>query len=69
MAAIGTIGFRLPRLVSEMRQWRSALRLGDASVADAWRSVLLVDCVGAVVVLAIGVVVFYALRTRAKSAS
>jgi hypothetical protein len=68
LAAIGTVGFRLPRLVSELRQWRGALRLGDASVADAWRAVLLVDCVGALVVLAIGIAVFYALRQRAKSA-
>jgi H+/Cl- antiporter ClcA len=68
LAAIGTIGFRLPRLVSELRQWRGALRLGEATAAEGWRAVLLVDCVGALVVLAIGIVVFYALRTRTKSA-
>ena len=68
LAAIGTIGFRLPRLVSELQQWRGALRLGQATAAEGWRAVLLVDCVGALVVLAIGIVVFYALRTRAKAA-
>jgi hypothetical protein len=69
LAAIGTIGFRLPRLVSEFRQWRGAVRLGDASAAEGWRMFLLVDCVGALVVLAIGVGVFYATRPRTKSAS
>jgi hypothetical protein len=68
LAAVGTIGFRLPRLGSEARQWRGALRLGEAAAAEGWRAVLLVDCVGALVVLVIGGVVFYALRTPAKSA-
>ena len=68
LAAIGTIGFRLPRLVSEFRQWRGAVRLADASVAQGWRTILLVDCVSALIVLAIGIVVFYAVRPRTKSA-
>jgi H+/Cl- antiporter ClcA len=68
LAAIGTVGFRLPRLASGFRQWRAALRFGDVSAAEGWRTALLVDCVGALVVLAIGIVVFYALRTRTKSA-
>ena len=69
LAAIGTIGFRLPRLVSELQQWRGALRLGQATAAEGWRAVLLVDCVGALVVLTIGIAVFYALRQRVKSTS
>jgi H+/Cl- antiporter ClcA len=68
LAAIGTIGFRLPRLVSEFRQWRGAVRLTDASVAQGWRTILLVDCVSALIVLAIGIAVFYAVRPRTKSA-
>jgi hypothetical protein len=68
LAAIGTIGFRLPRLVSEFRQWRGAVRLADASVAQGWRTILLVDCVSALIVLAIGIAVFYAVRPRTKSA-
>jgi hypothetical protein len=68
LAAIGTIGFRLPRLVSEFRQWRGAVRLADASVAEGWRTILLVDCVSALIVLAIGIAVFYAVRPRTKSA-
>jgi hypothetical protein len=68
LAAIGAVGFRLPRLVSEFRQWRDALRVGDASGAEGWHTVLTVDLVGALVVLAIGVGLFYALRPRAKAA-
>jgi hypothetical protein len=67
LAAVGTIGFRLPRLGSELRQWRGALRLGEVAAAEGWRAVLLVDSVGALVVLVIGLVVFYALRTLGKS--
>ena len=69
LAAIGTIGFRLPRLVSEFRQWRGAVHLADASVAEGWRTILLVDCGSALIVLAIGIAVFYAVRPRTKSAS
>jgi H+/Cl- antiporter ClcA len=68
LAAIGTVGFRLPRLVSEFRQWRETLRLGDASGAERWHTVLTVDLVGALVVLAIGVGVFYVLRPRTRAA-
>jgi hypothetical protein len=68
LAAIATVGFRLPRLVSELRQWRGALRLGEAAAAQGWRAVLLVDCAGALLVLGIGIGLFYALRTRAGSA-
>ena len=68
LAAIGTVGFRIPRLVNEFRQWREALRFGDRSGAEGWHTMLTVDLVGALVVLAIGIGVFWALRLRTKAA-
>jgi hypothetical protein len=68
LAAIGTVGFRLPSLVNSFRQWRGALQLGNASTAEAWRTQLLVGSIASVVVLAIGIAVFYAIRPRTKSA-
>jgi hypothetical protein len=68
LAAVGTAGFRLPRLVNEFRVWREALGTGDSSVADGWRSVFQVDLVAALLVLAIGVGVFYLLWPKAKAA-
>lgn len=66
LAAIGTVGFRLPRLVSEFQQWRDGLRIGDTAGALSWHSVLTVDLVGSLVVLIIGAGLFYVLRPRAK---
>ena len=68
LAAVGTAGFRLPRLANEYRAWREALGLGDASAAEGWHRVLTVELIGALVVLAIGVGAFYLLRPKAKSA-
>ena len=68
LASIGTVGFRVPRLVNEFRYWREALRLADPSGAEGWRTHLLVDGVGAAVVLVIGVGVYWALRPRTKGA-
>jgi hypothetical protein len=67
LAAVGTAGFRLPRLVKEYRAWREALGIGDSSSIEGWHTVLAVDLVGVLVVLAIGVGVFYALRPKARS--
>ena len=69
MAAVGTAGFRLPRLVNEYRGWRDALMVADPSVAEGWRTVLMVDLIAVLVVLAIGVAVFYALRPKVKAAT
>jgi hypothetical protein len=69
LASVGTAGFRLPRLVNEFRAWRDALGLTDASSAESWHTVVMVDLIGVLVVLAIGVVVFYVLRPKAKSAA
>lgn len=62
LATVGTVGFRLPRVVHELSGWRDAARVADASGAEAWRMMLLVDCAGIAVVLAIGLAAFYVLR-------
>lgn len=67
LASIGTVGFRLPRLVGEFRQWRDASRIGDTGGELSWHSILTVDLVGSLVVLMIGIGVFYVMRPRAKS--
>ena len=64
LAAVGTVGFRLPRLVSEFRQWRAALGFGDEAGANGWHSVLSVDLIASLVVLAVAGGVFYFLRPR-----
>jgi hypothetical protein len=67
LAATTTIGFRLPRLAHYFRNWREALRLGDSSGAEGWRTFLYVDAIGLLIVLAIGLAVFFVLRPRGKS--
>ncbi|HKV26134.1 MAG TPA: hypothetical protein VJN93_16180 [Candidatus Acidoferrum sp.] len=67
LAAVGTIGARLPRLAGEFRQWREAMGAGDDVAASGWHSVLSVDLVASLVVLAIGVAAFYFLRPRTKA--
>jgi hypothetical protein len=67
LAAVGTGGFRLPRLVNEFRAWRDALGGGDSSAAESWHRILLVDLTGVVLVVAIGAGVFYLLRPKAKA--
>jgi hypothetical protein len=67
LAAVATIGFRLPRLVNYFRSWREALRIGDSSGAEGWRTFLYVDSIGLVIILAIGLIVFFVLRPRSKS--
>ena len=68
LAAVGTVGFRLPRLVNEFRQWREALGLGDESGANGWHTVLSVDLIASLVVLAVAVGVFYFLRPGRQAA-
>jgi len=68
LAAVGTIGFRLPRLFGELRQWREALRTEDALGAENWHTILKVDALASLIVLALGVAVFYFLRPRNKAA-
>jgi hypothetical protein len=54
--------------VNEYRAWRDALRLGDSSASEGWHRVLTVELIGVLVVLAIGIAVFYALRPKGKAA-
>lgn len=68
LAAVGTVGFRVPRLVSEFRQWREALGSGDAISTESWHTVLKVDLAASLIVLAIAAGVFYLLRPRVKAA-
>jgi hypothetical protein len=67
LAAVATFGFRLPRLVHEIRAWRGAVQLGDGSGAESWRTFLVADSIGLLMVLAFGLVIFFALRPRGKS--
>jgi hypothetical protein len=67
LAATATIGFRLPRLAQYFQNWREAAHLGDSSGAAGWRTFLLVDSIGLLIVLAIGLAVFFVLRPRGKS--
>ncbi len=68
LASVGTAGFRFPRLVNEFRAWREALGVGDSSSTEGWHTALMVDLIGVLAVLAIGLVVFYVLRPKAKAA-
>jgi len=68
LAAVGTAGFRLPRLINEFRAWRSALALEDTATSEGWHRVFTVESIGVLVVLAIGLGAFYVLRPRAKAA-
>jgi hypothetical protein len=67
LAAVATVGFRLPRLAGFFRNWRGARRIGDASATEGWRTFLYVDSIGLLIVLGIGLTAFYLLRPRAKS--
>jgi hypothetical protein len=67
LAAMTTVGFRLPRLAHYFWQWREALRTSDSSGAEGWRTFFYVDSIGVSIVLAIGLAAFYVLRPRAKS--
>jgi hypothetical protein len=67
LATIGTIGFRLPRLIGEFRQWRDALRVDDAISAENWHTILKVDLLASLLVLALGIGAFYFLRPREKA--
>ena len=67
LAAVATIGFRLPRLAQESRAWREAVRLNDSSEAAKWGTFFVADSIGLVIVLAFGVVIYFVLRPRGKN--
>jgi hypothetical protein len=68
LAAVGTVGFRLPRLFGEFRQWREALRVEDAMGAENWHTIVNVDLLASLLVLALGLGAFYFLRPPNKAA-
>ena len=67
LAAVGTAGFRLPRLVNEYRAWREALAVGDSSSVEGWRTVLMVDLSQCAGCTGNRSRVFYALRPKVKA--
>jgi hypothetical protein len=67
LAAVATIGFRLPRLAHEYRAWREAVGLGNALGAANWRTFFVADSIGLLIVLAFGVMIYFVLRPHGKS--
>jgi hypothetical protein len=67
LAAVATFGFRLPQVAHEFRAWRGAVRVGDGAGAVSWRTFLVADSIGLLIVLAFGLVIFFVLRPRRKS--
>src|SRR5258706_394381 len=43
--------------MNEFRAWRGAVRMGDGSGAESWRTFLAADSIGLLIVLAFGVVI------------
>jgi len=67
LAAVATFGFRLPRLVHEFGAWREAVRMGDASEVKGLQTYLVADSISLLIILAVGVAIFFVLRPRSKS--
>jgi hypothetical protein len=64
LAAVAVSGYRLQMTVRNFQQWRASLPL-DPSAADLYKTILTVNAVGIVIILAVAVGVFYLLRPRA----
>jgi len=67
LATVATFGFRLTPLVRDFRAWRTAVRLGDASEADGLRTYLAADTISLLIVLGLGLALFFVLRPRNTS--
>jgi hypothetical protein len=67
LAAVATLGFRLPRLVHDFLDWREAVRPGDASEAGGLRTYFAADSISLLIIVALGVAIFFVLRPRGKS--
>jgi len=67
LATVATFGFRLTPLVRDYRAWRAAVRWGDASRAPGLRTYLAADSLSLVIVIGLGLALFYVLRPRGKS--
>jgi hypothetical protein len=66
LATVATFGFRLMPLMRDFRAWRMAVRLGGPSEAEGLRTYLLADAVSLLIVLGLGLSLFYFLRPRSK---
>jgi hypothetical protein len=66
LAAVAAAGFRLPRVVRDLRAWHE-VRLSDPSAADFHKTSLEVSVIGIAVILCVGIAVFYLLRRRAQT--
>jgi hypothetical protein len=67
LATVGTFGFRLAPLVRDFRAWRGAVGSGDASQAEGLRTYLMADVISLLIVLSLGLALFFVLRPRSKS--
>jgi hypothetical protein len=67
LATIGTFGFRLVPLVRDFRAWRGAVGLGDAAEEQGFRTYLIADFVSLLIVLGLGLALFFVLRPRSKN--
>ena len=66
LATVATFGFRLTPLVRDFRAWRGAVRFGDTSEAEGLRTYLVADSISLLIILALGVAIFFVLRQRSK---
>lgn len=67
LATVATFGFRLAPLVRDFREWRGAVHLSDGSEADVWRTHLAADAASTLIVLVLGLAIFFVLRPRVKN--
>ena len=67
LATVATFGFRLAPLVRDFRGWRGAVQLSDASEAEALRIHLAADATSMLIVLGLGLAIFFVLRPRVKN--
>jgi hypothetical protein len=66
IAAVAVTGFRLARAYHDFREWRRAPAV-DPAAADFYRLNFEVDVVGILIVLCVGLGLFYLLRSPARS--
>ncbi len=66
LATVATFGFRLMPLVRDFLAWRGAVRMGDVSEAEGLRTYLVADSISLLIILALGVAIFFVLPPRSK---
>jgi hypothetical protein len=67
LATVATFGFRLMPLARDFRAWRGAVRLGEASEMAGLRTYLVAHSISLLIVLGLGLALFFVLRPRSKS--